>query len=123
MEARDLALGLSGGRIAIGVVSLIAPGLVGRAMMGPVGDSGAMRLLLRVVGARDLALGVGVLVALDRDAPVRGWLRASMLVDGLDAAASLLARHHLRPAVFPAAAGAASAGALLSGWLAGQLDP
>ena len=92
-------------------------------MMGHVGDSGGMRLLLRVVGARDLALGIGVLLALDRDAPVRGWLRASALVDGLDAAGSLLARHHLRPAVFPAAAGAASAGALLSGWLAGQLDP
>jgi len=122
MRARDLAVGLAGGRIAIGVVSLLAPGLVGRAMMGPDADSGGRRLLLRVVGARDLALGIGVLAALDRDVPVHGWLRASAAVDGLDAAGSLLARHHLRPTVFPAAAGAATAGALLSGWLAGQLD-
>jgi hypothetical protein len=122
MEARDLAVALAGGRIAIGVVSLLAPGLVGRAMMGPEGDSRGMRLLLRGVGARDLALGLGVLAALDRSAPVHGWLRASAVVDGLDAAGSLLARHHLRPTVFPAAAGAATAGALLSGWLAGQLD-
>jgi hypothetical protein len=122
MEARDLAVGLAGGRIAIGVVSLLAPGLVGRAMMGPEGDSGGRRLFLRVVGARDLALGVGVLAALDRNAPVQGWLRASTVVDGLDAAGSLLARHHLRPTVFAAAAGAATAGALLSGWLAGQRD-
>jgi hypothetical protein len=122
MEARDLALGLAGGRIAIGVVSLLVPGLVGRAMMGTEGDSGGMRLLLRVVGARDLALGLGVLSALDRQAPVHGWLRTSAVVDGLDAAGALLARHHLRPTVFPAAAGAATAGALLSGWLAGQLD-
>ena len=122
MGARDLAVGLAGGRIAIGVVSLLAPGLVGRAMMRRGGDSGAMRLLLRVVGARDIALGLGVLVALDRDAPVRGWLRASALVDGLDAAGCLLARHRLRPIVFPPAAGAAASGALLSGWLAGQLD-
>jgi hypothetical protein len=122
MEARDLALGLAGGRIAIGVVSLLVPGLVCRAMMGPEGDSGGMRLLLRVVGARDLVLGLGVLSALDRQAPVHGWLRASAVVDGLDAAGALLARHHLRPTVFPAAAGAATAGALLSGWLAGQLD-
>ena len=122
MEARDLALGLAGGRIAIGVASLLAPGLVGRAMMGAKGDSGGMRLLLRVVGARDLALGIGALVALDRDAPVRGWLRASAVVDTLDAAGILLVRRHLRPIVFPAAAGAATAGALLSGWLAGQLD-
>jgi hypothetical protein len=122
MEARNLAVGLAAGRIAIGVVSLLAPGAMGRAMMGPAGDSGAARLLLRVVGTRDLALGIGVLAALDRNAPVHGWLRASAVVDGLDATGSLLARHHLRPTVFPAAAGAATAGALLSGWLAGQLD-
>ena len=122
MEPRDLAVGLAGGRIAIGVVSLLAPGLVGRAMLGPDGDSGATRLLLRVVGARDLALGVGVLAALDRDAPVRGWLQASAVADGLDAAGSVLARRQLRPSVFPAAVGAATVGALLSGWLAGQLD-
>jgi hypothetical protein len=122
MKARDLAVGLAGGRIAIGVVSLLAPGLVGRAMMGPVGDSDGARLVLRVVGARDLALGVGVLAALDRDAPVRGWLRTSAVADGLDLVGCLLARRQLRPTVFPAALGAATVGALLSGWLAGQLD-
>jgi len=122
MEARDLAVGLAGGRIAIGVVSLLAPGLVGRAMMGLHGDAGGTRLLLRVVGARDLTLGIGVLAALDRGAPVRGWLRASAVVDALDAAGALLARHQLRPIVFPAAVSAATGGAVLSGWLAGQLD-
>jgi hypothetical protein len=53
---------------------------------------------------------------------MHGWLRASAVADGLDAAGSLLARHRLRPTVFPAATGAATAGALLSGWLARQLD-
>jgi hypothetical protein len=122
MEVRDLAVGLAVGRIAIGVVSLLAPGVVGRAMMSPHADSGGTRFFLRVIGARDLALGIGVLAALDRNAPVHGWLRASAVVDGLDAAGSLLARHHLRPTVFPATAGAATGGALFSGWLAGQLD-
>ena len=122
MEPRDAAVGLAGGRVAIGVASLVAPGFMCRAMMGPDGDSGGTRLLLRAVGARDLALGVGVLAALDRDQPVRGWLVASAVADGLDAAGSMLARHRLRPMVFPAAAAAATAGALLSGWLAGQLD-
>ena len=90
--------------------------------MGPEGDSNGARLILRVVGARDLALGIGVLVALDRDAPVRGWLEASAVVDGIDAAACLLARHHIRASVLPGAVGLAAAGALLSGWLARQLD-
>ena len=122
MGARNLAVGLAGGRIAIGAVSLLAPGLVGRAMLGADGDAGGIRLLLRAVGGRDLALGIGVLAALDRGAPVRGWLRASAVVDGLDAAGAVLARRRLRPTVFPAAAAAATGGALLSGWLAGQLD-
>jgi hypothetical protein len=55
-----------------------------------------------MIGARDLGVGLGLQVALDRDAPTRGWLEASAVVDGIDAAACLLARHHLRPASSPA---------------------
>jgi hypothetical protein len=122
MEARDLAVGVAGGRIAIGVISLLVPGLVGRAMTGPGGATGGARLFARMVGARDLGLGLGVLLALDRGAPVRGWLEASAGVDGIDAGACLLARRHLRPSVFPVAVGLAGAGALVSGWLSQELD-
>ena len=122
MEARKLAVSLAGGRIAIGVMSLLAPGLVGRTMTGPHGARGGTRLFARMAGARDLGLGLGVLIALDRGAPVRGWLEASAMVDGIDAGACLLARRHLRTSVFPAAVGLATAGALLSGWLARELD-
>jgi hypothetical protein len=123
MERRDLAVSLARGRVAIGVVSLLAPGLVGRTITGRGGAEGGTRLFVRMVGARDLGLGLGVLVALDRTAPVRGWLEASAVVDGLDAAACLLARHHIRAGVFPGAVGLAAAGALLSAWLARQLGP
>jgi hypothetical protein len=122
MEARDLAVSLAGGRIAIAVASLLAPGLVGRTMAGADGVSGATRLFARMVGARDLGLGLGVLLALDRGAPLRGWLEASALVDGIDAGACLLARRNLRPSVFPAATGLATAGALLSAWLSRELE-
>jgi hypothetical protein len=123
MEGRDLAVSLASGRIAIGVGSLLAPGIVGRTMTGPDGSEGGTRLFARMVGARDLGLGLGLLVALDRGAPVRGWLEASAVVDGIDAVACLLARHHIRTTVFPGAVGLAAAGALLSAWLARQLDP
>jgi hypothetical protein len=123
MEGRDLAVSLAGARIAIGVVSLLAPGFVGRTMTGRDGSQGATRLFARMVGARDLGLGLGLLVALDRDAPVGGWLEASAVVDGIDATACLLARDHIRRSVFPGAVGLAAGGALLSAWLAGQLDP
>jgi hypothetical protein len=104
-------------------VSLLAPGLVARTMTGGDGSEGGTRLFVRMVGARDLGVGLGLRVALDSDAPTRGWLEASAVVDGIDAAACLLARHHLRPSVFPGTLGLAAAGALLSAWLARQLDP
>jgi hypothetical protein len=104
------------------MMSLLAPGLVGRTMTGPDAATGGPRLFARMVGARDLGLGLGLLVALDRGAPVRGWLEASAVVDGIDAGACLLARRHLRTSVFPGAFGLAAAGALLSAWLARQLD-
>ena len=122
MEARDLAVSLARARIAIGVVSLLAPGFVGRTMTGRDGSGGGMRLFGRMVGARDLGVGLGLQIALDRDAPTRGWLEASAVIDGIDAAACLLARHHIRSVVFPVAVGLAAAGALLSAWLARQLD-
>lgn len=123
MEERDLAVTLARGRIAFGVVSLLAPGLVARTMTGGDASDGGTRLFVRMVGARDLGVGLGLQVALDRDAPTRGWLEASAVIDGIDAAASMLARHHLRPGVFPGTLGLAATGTLLSAWLARQLDP
>ena len=123
MKERDLAVTLARGRIAFGVVSLLSPGLVARTMTGGGGSEGGTRLFVRMVGARDLGVGLGLQLALDRDAPTRGWLEASAVIDGIDAAASLLARHHLRPGVFPGTFGLAGSGALLSAWLARQLDP
>jgi hypothetical protein len=123
MEARNLAISLARARIAFGVVSLLAPRLVARTMTGAGNSEGGTSLFVRMVGARDLGVGLGLQVALDRDAPTRGWLEASAVVDGIDATACVLARSHLRPSVFPGTLGLAAAGALLSAWLARQLDP
>ena len=122
MEERDLAVTLARARIGFGVVSLLAPGLVARAMDGRGDSDGVTRLFVRMVGARDLGVGLGLQVALDRDAPTRGWLEASAVVDGIDAAAFLLARRHLRRGVFPGTLGMATTGALLSAWLARRLE-
>ena len=118
MVERDLAVNLARGRVAFGVASLLAPGFLARTMTGR--SDGGTRLFVRMVGARDLGVGLGLHVALDRDAPTRGWLEASALVDGIDAAAFLLARPHLRPGVLPGTVGMAAAGALLSAQLARQ---
>ena len=117
-----MAVGLGRGRIALGVVSLLAPQLVGRVITGSEASGGGATLFARMVGARDIGLGLGVLIALDRGAPVRGWLEASALVDGIDVAACLLARDHIRTSLVPGVAGLAAGGALLSAWLSRQLD-
>jgi hypothetical protein len=122
MKARDLAVSLAGGRVAIGLPSLLAPRLVARIMTRSDRSGAATSLFARMVGARDLGLGLGALIALDRGAPVRGWLEASALVDGVDVAACLLARDHIRTSVFPGVVGLAATGALLSAFLARHLD-
>jgi hypothetical protein len=103
-------------------VSTAEPPNVAPTMTGRAASRGGASLFAGMVGARDLALGLGLLSALDHGAPVRGWLEASAVVDGIDAAACLLARHHIRTIVFPGAVGLAATGALLSAWLSRQLD-
>jgi hypothetical protein len=91
VEARDLALLNARGRMAIGAALVLAPRLIGPMWIGDGADRPVVKMLSRALGARDLALGLGVAVALDRGAPVRGWLEGSALADGMDLFASLLA--------------------------------
>jgi hypothetical protein len=82
--------GLALTRIGVGAVGLLAPGLFGRVWLGPDGDRHTTRLAMRSVASRDLALGLGVLLAQRRNAPVRGWVEAGALADFLDGVASIL---------------------------------
>lgn len=83
------------GRIALGAGFLLAPGPSLRTWVGDDGDTPATRLVVRMVGGRDVALGVGTLLAVRHGAPVRGWLEAGALSDASDFVASLLAARHL----------------------------
>jgi hypothetical protein len=122
MEPRDLALALARGRMAFGVAFLVAPGLMRRLWIGPDGGRRPVKVIARALGARDLALGLGVVIALDRGAPVRGWLEAGVLSDSADFLATLLAGRSIpeddRRAVLLIAGGSAALGAAL----ARQLD-
>lgn len=85
IEDRDLAemLGLS--RIVLGGATMLAPRRVTRAWTGEHAREAVSLMAVRGLGARDLAIGVGILVALDRNTPVRGWLEASAIADFTDA--------------------------------------
>jgi hypothetical protein len=127
MEARELALWHARGRQLVGAAFVIAPGLVGRSWIGPDATRRPVTVLSRAFGARDLALGLGVVIALDRGAPVRGWIEAGVLSDALDLCATLLAGDSIHPAIrWPAAAlgaGSAAVGALLAGSVDNPPEP
>jgi hypothetical protein len=122
MQPRDLALALARGRMAFGVAFLLAPGLMRRVWIGADAGRRPVKVVTRALGARDLALGLGVVIALDRGAPVRGWLEAGVLSDSADFLATLLAGDSIpedaRRGVLLIAGGSAALGAAL----ARQLD-
>ena len=89
MNPRDAATALARGRIAIGAAALVAPGPGGRVMFGRYGSGPGMKALVRMLGGRDLVLGLGVVIALDRGAPVRGWLEAGAVADTVDLVATV----------------------------------
>jgi hypothetical protein len=118
MQPRDLALSLARGRMAFGAAFVLAPGLAGRLWVGDDADRRAVKVLTRALGARDLAIGLGVAIALDRGAPVRGWLEAGTLADAADFLAALVAGDAIperaRQATLLIAGGSAALGAGLA---------
>jgi len=109
VDARDIAIAQARARIGAGFAMLVAPALAGRILIGRDADRAGTKLITRVFGGRDLALGLGVVIALDRGAPVRGWLEGSALADAGDLLATVLAGDAI-PAVVRKAVGALSAG-------------
>ncbi|HSL59889.1 MAG TPA: hypothetical protein VK866_18735 [Acidimicrobiales bacterium] len=92
MDHRHLSRLLALGRVALGVGLTVAPRRIGAAWVGDAADQPGATVLARALGVRDVALGVGVLGALDRGDPsVRHWVTWAAAADAVDAAASVLA--------------------------------
>jgi hypothetical protein len=121
VDAKQLAIATARARIAIGISAMVAPGAASRTMFEVPGSG--TRLFARMLAGRDLALGLGVVIALDRGAPVRGWLEASALADGVDFLGAMLSRREVRPQLLPGLAAVAGGASLLNIWLSRQLDP
>jgi hypothetical protein len=78
-------------RVALGAVLVLLPRLALRFWMGEEeSDSNRLKAAARSLGARDVAIGVGQLTALDTGAPVRPWVEAAVLSDAADSANALL---------------------------------
>jgi hypothetical protein len=76
-------------RAAVGISLVAAPGVPMR-LAGRTEPTSAEVLLMRTIGIRDLALGLGTVAAArsGNDGDIRRWLAAGLASDSLDAAAS-----------------------------------
>ena len=122
MESRDLALAHARGRMLVGAAFVLAPGLAGRLWIGGDAAQRSVKVLARAFGVRDLALGLGVVIALDRGAPVRGWIEGGVLSDAVDVCATLLAGDSIPQNVRRGALALGASSALLGAALSRQLD-
>jgi hypothetical protein len=105
------------GRILFGVAALAAPGTMGQLLAGNGGAAPDAQAFLRGMGGREIGLGVGLLVMIRSERPVRPWLAAALLADGSDIAGITGAWRHMDPSKrllgLATAGGAAATGAVL----------
>jgi hypothetical protein len=106
----------------VGAAFVLLPGLAGSAWIGSDARRRPVKVLARAFGARDLAIGLGVVIALDRGTPVRGWIEAGALSDVIDTAASLLAGSSIPPAIRWPCVALGAGSAALGASLARQFD-
>jgi hypothetical protein len=130
---RQAAKALAVGRTAMGVTALVAPSLIWRPWVGDTGGVPA-RVLGRALGGRDLALGLGALVALRAVPPASAaagtsvgtaagtaglWVGFGAVADSLDLVTTVAAWDEL-PAVgrwlFATTAGGAAVVGAVAAW-------
>ncbi|HSK21594.1 MAG TPA: hypothetical protein VK906_00370 [Egicoccus sp.] len=113
---------LAATRIALGVALFVAPRQAARGWIGGDVDGVGTAAAVRGLGARDVALGVGLLAASgprDDHRDLHRWLEAGIVADVADAAATvLMGRPDLKRGAVVALA---ASGAAIGGWLRTRL--
>lgn len=116
-----LVQGIALARVGIGVVATAAPDAAARFQFGSAPAAQAMTV--RMLGVRDLVLGVGALLAMRHgSAAARDWARAGALVDAVDAAAFVRAGRRASVRGRRLTTLVAASSAAFSTWAARRLD-
>jgi hypothetical protein len=118
-DARKYAVWLGYARIGLGVAAFVAPVVPSRPWVGAAeADRPGARVFARALGGRDLALGLGVVLAARHDGPVRGWVEGGGMADAGDLVATLLAWRSLprlgRLGILAVTAGAVAAARVIA---------
>lgn len=93
--ARKGAIAVLGLRIAYGVGLIAAPSRLGWRWLGPAAHAAPTQVPLRALGAREIVMHAGAIIAAVRGAPLRPWLVGSILGDLSDLTATVAGRSEL----------------------------
>jgi hypothetical protein len=116
------AASVLGLRVSYGVALIATPRRLGLRWLGPAAGDAPVQVALRALGAREVILHAGALLALRREAPIRPWLSASAAGDVTDIIATAAGRRRLPRGSAPATLAVAGGSALISLALAGALE-
>jgi peptide-methionine (R)-S-oxide reductase len=122
VEPRAAARTLALGRIAAGLGLIVMPRVVTAAWLGQHGLGTGATVLARAMGARDLVIGAGLLAALERGAPTRGWLSAGVVADATDLTATIAECDSVPAAGMVSLAAAAGSGIALGAFALAGAD-
>ena len=92
LDHRQNAMLLARGRAVNGLVMLAVPGLVGRVLFGKPGGQPATKALVRLLGIRDLLLGVGAITTIKEHTMDAEWVGIGAVADAVDGVVALAAR-------------------------------
>ena len=113
VDPRSLTRSMAVARLVLGTGLALTPRLITAPWLGKGAFGSAATVLARSMGARDAAIGAGLLAAIGRGGSTRGWLTAGLAADATDLAATVVAKDELPPTAVPLIAGAAGAGVVL----------
>lgn len=117
-SARQLTAAFALGRLAFGLGLMARPESVASGWVGDDAKRGAVKIVLRGLGARDVALSAGALAALGDEDRLAHWIAAAIGCDLSDVVSTLAAPADSLPGnarwgTVALGGGAALAGALL----------
>src|SRR4051812_15321000 len=122
MDSRTLARIQALGRVAFGAGLAVAPSTVAGTWVGGPAERSGGRVLAVAMGARDLAIGVGILRALGGSHGASAWIRAGVLADTADLVATVRERDELPTLAVPVVAAMAAGSVALGLYLQTRLD-
>jgi hypothetical protein len=91
----DIARLFAWTRVSFGTMAFLVPRWAAKLWTGEDISGTTAIMGLRSLGVRDAALGLGLLIALRREGPVRGWLEAGAMSDAGDALNTLMSSRGL----------------------------